>query len=70
MTGKVHNSCPVYTFLIEKHGKLSLYTEIAFDLRECHEFDPRLIFKDKGHLKFSFVIYFGCFPKKLYIISL
>lgn len=44
LEGKVHYLCPVYTFLIEKHWKFPLYTKNDFDLSECHEFDPRLIF--------------------------
>lgn len=40
-------SCPVHIFLKETHWKFLLHKKIAYDLRVCHEIDPRLLKKVK-----------------------
>uniref|UniRef100_K1QGI1 Uncharacterized protein n=1 Tax=Magallana gigas TaxID=29159 RepID=K1QGI1_MAGGI len=37
----MQNSCPVHIFLMGKHWKFLLHTKIAYDLRVCHDLDPR-----------------------------
>lgn len=48
---KVHYLCLVYTLLMEKHWTFLLHIKIAYDLRVCHDFDPRSFWQVQGHWK-------------------
>ena len=45
----LQNSSPVHIFLMEKHWKFLLHTKIAYDLRVCHDLDPRSFGQGQGH---------------------
>lgn len=41
---------------MENHWKFLLHIKVAYDLRECHDFDPKTFDQVQGHWKENCVI--------------
>lgn len=48
---KVHNLCPLYTFLMKNYWKSPLHAKIVYNLRVCHDLDPMSFVQGQGHKK-------------------
>lgn len=48
---KVHNLCPLYTFLMKNYWKSPLHAKIVYNLRVCHDLDPMSFVQGQDHKK-------------------